>query len=181
LVERRGARVGALLAELEAERDALLADGPELTQAPPIDRDELHALIEARVRDPRKDFAGPADARQSHVDAALALSPLDPLAYGMLGVRAFSHMVLDQAAEAILWAELWAERAARAPGAHALIEMIAAAAHALGGDEARARAWMESARRRTPGLATADFFRAFPFRDSVVRRRIAEALDRVGR
>ena len=114
---------------------------------------------------------------QSHVDAALALSPLDPLAYGMLGVRAFSHMVLDQAAEAVLWAE----RAARAPGAHALIEMIAAAAHALNGDEARSLAWMRSARRRTPGLVPADFFRAFPFRDSATRRRIAAALDRVGR
>ena len=113
---------------------------------------------------------------QSHVDAALALSPLDPLAYGMLAVRAFSHMVLDQAAEAVLWAE----RAAHAPGAHALIETIAAAAHALNGDDAEAKAWLGSARRRTPGLGTADFFRAFPFRDSLTRRRISEALDRVG-
>jgi TolB-like protein len=113
---------------------------------------------------------------RANVDSALALSPLDPLAYGMLGVRAFSHMVLDEAAEAALWAE----RAARAPGAHALIEMIAAVAHALAGDEARAKAWVASARTRSPGLAAPDFFSAFPFRDPATRRRIARALDRLG-
>jgi tetratricopeptide (TPR) repeat protein len=113
---------------------------------------------------------------QANVDAALALSPLDPLAYGMLGVRAFSHMVLDQPAEAAHWAE----RAARAPGAHALIELIAAVAHGLHGDEARAKAWAASARRRSPGLAAPDFFRAFPFREPGTVRRIARALDRLG-
>jgi TolB-like protein len=112
---------------------------------------------------------------QAHVDAALALSPLDPLAYGMLGVRAFSHLVLDEAAQAALWAE----RAARAPGAHALIEMIAAVAHVLNGDEARAKAWSDSARRRSPGLAAVGFFRAFPFRDPGTRQRIARALRRL--
>ena len=113
---------------------------------------------------------------QANVDVALALSPLDPLAYGMLGVRAFSHMVLDQPGEAALWAE----RAARAPGAHALIEMIAAVAHALNGDAARAKAWAASARRRSPGLAPPDFLRAFPFREPATRRRIVEALERLG-
>ena len=113
---------------------------------------------------------------QANVDAALELSPLDPLAYGMLGVRAFSHMVLDQPAEAALWAD----RAAHAPGAHALIEMIAAVARGLNGDEARAKAWAVSARRRSPGLAAADFFRAFPVREPATRRRISKALDRLG-
>ena len=113
---------------------------------------------------------------QANVDAALALSPLDPLAYGMLAVRAFSHMVLDQPAEAALWAE----RAARAPGAHALIEMIAAVAHGLNGDDVRAKAWAVSARRRSPGLAAPEFLRAFPFRDPLTRRRISTGLDRLG-
>jgi TolB-like protein len=112
---------------------------------------------------------------QANVDAALALSPLDPLAYGMLGVRAFSHMVLDQSAPAALWAE----RAARAPGAHALIEMIAAVAHTLNGDEPRAQAWAASARQRSPAVAASDFFRAFPFRDAATRERIARALQRL--
>jgi TolB-like protein len=112
---------------------------------------------------------------QTNVDAALALSPLDPLAYGMLGVRAFTHMVLDESAAAALWAE----RAARAPGAHALIEMIAAVAHVLNGDEPRAQQWAASARRRSPGLGAPDFFRAFPFRDPAARKRITRALERL--
>lgn len=113
---------------------------------------------------------------RANVDAALQLSPLDPLAYGMLAVRAFTHMVLDESAEAALWAE----RAARAPGAHALIEMIAAVAHGLNGDEARAKAWAAAARRRSPGLGPHDFFRAFPFREPGTHRRISRVLGRLG-
>lgn len=63
-------------------------------------------------------------------DAAMSLSPLDPLRYGMLGVRAFSHIVLDEPAEAAIWRE----RAARAPHAHPLIELVAAVGHGLNGD-----------------------------------------------
>ncbi len=112
---------------------------------------------------------------QANVEAAFQLSPLDPLVYGMHGVRAMSHMILGESAQA---AE-WAERAARSPGAHALIEMIAALAHGLNGDEARARAWTQSARQRSPGLSSTDFLRAFPFRDPAARRRISEMLDRL--
>lgn len=113
---------------------------------------------------------------RANVDAALSLSPLDPLAYGMLGVRSFSHMVLDERAQA---AE-WAERAARAPGAHALIELIAAVGHGLNGDQARASFWAQSARRRDPRLTSAHFLGAFPFREPAARRRIAEVLAGLG-
>jgi TolB-like protein len=110
---------------------------------------------------------------QGLVDAALELSPLDPLLYGMLGVRSFSHMVLDQPAEAAGWAD----RAARAPRAHPLIELIAAVAHGLNGDHARATFWAQSALKRRPDLKGADFLRAFPFRDPVTRARISRTLD----
>lgn len=119
---------------------------------------------------------GEGAAGQANADAALQLSPLDPLAYGMLGVRALSHMVLDQPAQAADWAE----RAARAPGAHALIEMIAAVGHGLNGDDARATAWAHSARRRQPGLTQAEFFEAFPMRAAGARQRISQTLDRLG-
>lgn len=112
---------------------------------------------------------------QVGTDAALALSPLDPLAYGMLAVRAFSHILLDEPHAA---AE-WAERAARSPGAHALIEMIAAVSHQLAGDRDRAIAWASAARRRHPGLGEAAFFEAFPFRHSAARTRVAQALGRL--
>ena len=113
---------------------------------------------------------------QVNVDAALQLSPLDPLAYGMLGVRSFSHMVLDQPDQAAQWGE----RAARSPGAHALIEMIAAVGHRLNGDIERAEAWARSAVSRRPGLTTSEFFGAFPFRDQHARVRITAALQHLG-
>jgi TolB-like protein len=112
---------------------------------------------------------------QALVDAAVALSPLDPLLYGMLGVRAFSHMVLDEAAEAARWGE----RAARAPRAHPLIELIAAVGHGLNGDDVRAGAWAASAVRRQPSLRRQDFFEAFPFRDAAARAKIDQVLRRL--
>jgi DNA-binding winged helix-turn-helix (wHTH) protein len=112
---------------------------------------------------------------QALVDSAMALSPLDPLLYGMLGVRAFSHIVRDEPAEAAHWGE----RSARAPYAHPLIEMIAAVGHGLNGDEARARAWLQSAARRQRGLSSDRFFEAFPCRDPAVHARIEAVLNRL--
>jgi DNA-binding winged helix-turn-helix (wHTH) protein len=116
---------------------------------------------------------GEGSEAQVLVDAARDLSPLDPLLYGMLGVRAFSHILLDQPAEAAVWAE----RAARAPRAHALIEMIAAVVHVMNNDPERAASWARSARARQPDLRASDFLRAFPFREPAVRRRVQHALD----
>jgi TolB-like protein len=113
---------------------------------------------------------------RANVDAALELSPLDPLVYGMLGVRALTDLMLGEPMRA---AE-WGERAARAPGAHALIEMIAAVCHELNGNDALAQAWAGSARRRHPGLTSSEFFRSFPFREPATRTRISEALRRLG-
>jgi hypothetical protein len=110
------------------------------------------------------------------VDAAMGLSPLDPLLYGMLGVRAFSHIGLDEPAEAARWGE----RAARAPRAHPLIELIAAVGHGLNGDDDRAAAWAASAHARQPSLRGRDFMDAFPFRDGATRARIDRVLRRLG-
>jgi hypothetical protein len=110
------------------------------------------------------------------VDLAMRLSPLDPLYYAMLGTRAFIHMVQGEDAAA---AE-WAGRAARSPGAHVLIAMIASAAHDLAGDLAQAASWAANARERRPSLTREDFFRAFPFRPESVRTRISHALSRRG-
>jgi TolB-like protein len=110
------------------------------------------------------------------VDAATALSPLDPLLYGMLGVRAFSHIVLDEPAEAACWGE----RAARAPRAHPLIALIAAVGHGLNGDGERAKHWAHAAAARQPGIDGAAFFQAFPFRDVRTRSRIERTLRMVG-
>lgn len=109
---------------------------------------------------------------QGHVDAAMALSPIDPLHYAMLGTRALSHLVRGQDHEAADWAD----RAARAPGAHILILVIASACHALAGDEARAKIWAEVAQKRRAGITQADFFGSFPFHDPAIRQRIATGL-----
>jgi TolB-like protein len=119
---------------------------------------------------------GAAQHSQTDTDAAMSLSPLDPLFYGMLAVRAFSHLLRGEhevAAE-------WAERAARSPGAHALIDMIAVAAHGLNGNAANANIRAQSVRARAPAFDRAAFFRAFPFRDEQARSRIEKALGQAG-
>ena len=66
------------------------------------------------------------------------------------------------------------------PKIRALIEMIAAVAHGLNGNDARARAWAESARARAGHLRKTDFLRAFPFRDLPTRNRVTGMLGRLG-
>lgn len=111
-----------------------------------------------------------------HVDHAMRLSPLDPMHYAMLGTRAFTHLALGEDGEA----QHWAERAARAPGAHVLIAMIAAATHALAGDRARAAAWSADVRARNAALGREDFFRSFPMRPESLRGRVSLALGQLG-
>jgi hypothetical protein len=119
---------------------------------------------------------GRASESQANIAAALARSPLDPLVYAMWAVRAFCHIGLGERAEA---AEA-ADRAAKLPGAHALIEMIAVVGHGLNDNPARATAWARSALARAPDLTRDEFFRAFPFRDPATHARIAETLVRFG-
>jgi TolB-like protein len=121
-------------------------------------------------------LAGRGLEGRGHVDLAMRLSPLDPLYYAMIGTRAFSHLMLGEDAEAAGWAE----RAARSPGAHVLIAMIASVAHTLAGDDTRAAGWAANVRERNPTLTGADFFRAFPIKPEAARARVAEALARLG-
>lgn len=121
-------------------------------------------------------LAGRGLEGREHVDLAMRLSPLDPLYYAMLGTRAFTHMVLGEDVAAADWAG----RAARSPGAHVLIAMIASVAHALAGDDRQAGHWAENVRIRNPALARADFFRAFPIKPAAARARLAAALESLG-
>ena len=117
----------------------------------------------------------PSEARM-HVDLAMRLSPIDPLHYAMMATRAFTHMVRGEDAEAADWAE----RGARAPGAHVLIAMIAAAAQSLGGNLERARMWAANVRERNVALRREDFFRAFPMKADSTRTRVMRALMQLG-
>ena len=66
----------------------------------------------------------------------------------------------------------WAERSACSPGAHARAAMIAAAAHSLNGQAARAAWWAVNARERSPALGREEFFRAFPMALDTMRTRV---------
>lgn len=121
-------------------------------------------------------LSGRGDAGKADADTAMALSPLDPLHYAMAATRALSHLVCGEDVEAATWAD----RAARSPGAHVLIAMIAVAAHLLSGDRERAAAWAANVRERNPAITTDDFFRSFPFSDTTARQRIAKALAALG-
>ena len=121
-------------------------------------------------------LAGRGLAGREHVDLAMRLSPLDPLYYAMQGTRAFTHVVQGEDAQAAYWAE----RAARSPGAHVLIAMIAAAAHALAGNMAQAESWAANVRERNPTLTREDFFRSFPMKSEAARSRVSAALERCG-
>jgi TolB-like protein len=116
-----------------------------------------------------------SDARM-HVDLAMRLSPIDPLFYAMMATRAFTHMTKGEDAEAADWSE----RAARAPGAHVLIAMIAAAAQSLAGKHERAVWWAANVRERNSALCREDFARAFPMKSDVTRARVMRVLAQLG-
>ena len=83
-------------------------------------------------------------ATEVGLDAALQLSPLDPMLYGMHGVR--SQMFIQSGDYAA--AARWGDRAAATPGAHYLIAMIAMVANGLAGRHDTAARWRQTVRQR---------------------------------
>lgn len=121
-------------------------------------------------------LTGDAPATITGLDTSLHLSPLDPLLYGVHGVRA--QMLTQQ--EDYQAAADWADRAATTPGAHYLVAMIAVAANGLAGRHDQATRWRREVRRKKPNAKAADYFTAFPTRDTASRARIAAELRRWG-
>lgn len=121
-------------------------------------------------------IAGAGLDGRGQIDMAMRLSPLDPLYYAMLGARGFTHIAQGEYVEALEWTE----RAARAPGAHVFMAVLAAAAQALAGDRTRAAAWAAEVRERGPLLTSDDFFRGYPVQAEPMRTRIADALQELG-
>lgn len=113
---------------------------------------------------------------RQNVDLAMSLSPIDPMLYAMQATRAFTHLQdgdRDGAA-------YWADRAARAPGAHYLVGAIAVAVHELDGKTDKASAWARNVKTHRSNVTTADFFQAFPFEEPELRSTLATALARHG-
>lgn len=121
-------------------------------------------------------LTGKAPAAFAALDTALYLSPLDPLLYGVHGVRA--QMLIQQ--EDHEAAANWADRAAATPGAHYLIAMIALVANDLAERHEQATRWRQTVRRLKPDAKSADYFAAFPTRETKSRDRIAAVLRRHG-
>lgn len=119
---------------------------------------------------------GDAAATIGALDTSLHLSPLDPLLYGVHGVRA--QMLMQQ--EDYAAAASWGDRAATQPGAHYLIGMIALAANGLADRHERAGHLRQDIRRCKPDATAADYFTAFPTHDTVSRAKIAAELARQG-
>jgi len=117
---------------------------------------------------------GPAAFRS--LDTSLHLSPLDPLLYGIHGVRA--QMLIQN--EDYQAAADWAHRAATTPGAHYLIAMIALVANGLARRDDQALHWRQAIRRTKPDATAADYFAAFPTRDVASREKVKAELRRQG-
>lgn len=89
-------------------------------------------------------LAGSGLKGRKHADPAMRLSPLDPLYYGMLGTRAFSHMMLvrtprRQSGPSARHAHCRCPRADRAG-------RCAAVAHSIAGDDSRTAHWASDVR-----------------------------------
>jgi TolB-like protein len=110
------------------------------------------------------------------VSIALSLSPLDPFRYAMLATRALDYLIQGETEQAVVWAD----KAARSPGAHVLILLIAMIAHALNNDRHRAATWCAQVRSRRTDLTQAHFFSSFPFRGGILRRRMSKVLSEYG-
>jgi TolB-like protein len=155
---------------LDADLDRALAWIDRATSLSPNYAQGIYARAWTEV------MAGDALASREHADLAMRLSPLDPLYYAMMGTRGFAHMLRGEDDEAASWSE----RAARSPGAHVLIEVIAAVAQLLAGDDQKAKTWADSARVRNPRLTREDFFQSFPMKSENARVRISAALGSLG-
>ena len=117
---------------------------------------------------------GDGGATDSGLDTALQLSPLDPLLYGIHGVR--SQMLIQTGDYQA--AARFGDKAAATPGAHYLIAMIALAANSLAGRHNQAARWKQEVHRRKPDAAAAHYFAAFPTQDAASRSRIEAELRR---
>lgn len=121
-------------------------------------------------------IAGADKDGSDQLDLAMRLSPLDPLYYAMLGARGFTHIAREEYQEATTWTD----QAARSPGAHVFMALLAAATQALAGNAAQATAWAADVRERGPSICAADFFRGYPVRAEPMRTKIADALKGLG-
>ncbi len=108
-------------------------------------------FVEAQSGDPRVAIASCNTSR--------ALSPFDPLQFGMLASRALAHVRLGEREEAVQWAR----KAIARPNAHAHIMAIAISTLALTDRRDEARKLVARVRERLPTYDVETLLRAFRF------------------
>jgi TolB-like protein/Flp pilus assembly protein TadD len=123
-----------------------------------------------------KTLSGEAEAGEADARMALQLSPLDPLRYAMIATCSLSRAIRGDYEEAAVLGE----RAARSPGAHAYIAVIAALGKSLAGQPENAGRWISLARQSKQDLTAAHFLASFPFPPSPTREMIERELAALG-
>lgn len=108
-------------------------------------------FVHSQTGDPRAAIAA--------TDYSRALSPFDPLLFGMLSNRAVAHLRLDEPAEA----SEWALRACARPNAHAHILAIASVCLSLANRRDEARRVVGRVRAQLPAYTVETLLRAFRF------------------
>lgn len=107
---------------------------------------------------------------------ALSLSPIDPLQYAFLAVRAMGYLSNGELESA----KHWSEQAANAPLAHHLIDLIAAVCNYHAGDIAQAEFRRNRAHERAPGYTRSDYYRSLPTQDDRYIAAVDEAFKGLG-
>lgn len=121
-------------------------------------------------------MAGKPKEADADLTLALELSPLDPLAYAMVSSRALAHVQLGDYQKA---SEL-GSCAARMPGAHKHIALIAAFTAHLAGNSNEASLWLAKGKAADPSLKAETFFHAFPFAQNAAREVIEKSIADLG-
>lgn len=121
-------------------------------------------------------LAGRPEGADADLKLALELSPLDPLAYAMVSSRAMAHVQLGDYGKAADFGS----RAARMPGAHKHIALIAAFTAQLAGKPQEASAWLAKVKAADPDIKAETFFHAFPFAHNPSREVIEKSFADLG-
>jgi TolB-like protein/DNA-binding winged helix-turn-helix (wHTH) protein len=119
-----------------------------------------------------------ADSPESdlNVRQARRLSPYDLMSFAMLAVQAFNATCLGRLDEGATLAN----RAVRQPNAHYHILAIAAFCNAAAGRGDISRGYLARLKRAHPGYRIADYFRAFPYQDPALVKRVRDTFIRLG-
>lgn len=107
---------------------------------------------------------------------AMALSPLDPLYYGMLANLTLTEIARDNLTEAMEFAE----KSANAPGTYYYPLLWAAIAAELSGERVLMERWRDRALGEWPKASVEAMWQTFPLRDPSLKKSVEGALKRMG-